>query len=134
MRAQSAQRFRFAAPLGDERPERSPIFASPPNSHPSPVPSRVRWILGPKPRFLPGESGESENSPDLRCNVAPLVVKLLVPRFQDFVHQLVYFTFRPIGLDLVFKSLEHLCASLLGIVDIPVPRLHEGVPLAVFDQ
>lgn len=127
-------RLRFAAPLGDERPERGPIFASLPNSHPSPVPSRVRWILDPEPRFPPGESGESENSLDSRRNLAPLVVRLLVPLFQDFVHQLVYFTVRPIGIDLVLKSFQHGRASLLGIVDIPAPRVHEGVRLAAFDQ
>jgi hypothetical protein len=98
----------------------------------------MRRILDPEPRFSPSKSGKSENSPDFRRTVAPLVVRFLVPLIQNFVqnfvHQLVYLTVCPIGVDLVFKRLQHVRASLLGIVDIPISRLPECVPLAALDQ
>lgn len=45
VRAESAERFRFAAPLRDECSKRGSIVAIPPNAHSISGPSRMRWIL-----------------------------------------------------------------------------------------
>ena len=45
VRAESAERFRFAAPLRDKCSKRGSIVALPPNAHSISGPSRMRWIL-----------------------------------------------------------------------------------------
>jgi hypothetical protein len=45
VRAESAERFSFAAPLRDECSKRGSIVAIPPNAHSISGPSRMRWIL-----------------------------------------------------------------------------------------
>jgi hypothetical protein len=123
VRAESAERFRFAAPLRDECSKRGSIVAIPPNAHSISGPSRMRWILASILGFRPN-LGISD-FPDSRRRAKSLVVRLLVEFFEDFVYQVFYILIRPVDIDFFFKSIQHGFASVFGLVSIPQQRFRE---------
>ena len=125
VRAESAERFRLAAPLRDECSKRGSIVAIPSNAHSISGPSRMRWILASILGFRPNL--RISDFPDSRPSSESLVVRLLVEFFEDFVHQLFHISIRPAGLDFFFKSRRYLGTSVFGIVDIPQQRFCECV-------
>ncbi len=125
MRAESAERFRFAAPLRDECSKRGPIVAIPPNSHSISGPSRMRWILASILGFR--RNLEVSDFPDSQRRSGSLVVRLLVEFFEHFVHQLFHVSIRPAGLDFFLQSIQHGRASVFGLDSIPQQRFREGV-------
>ena len=125
VRAESAERFRFAAPLRDECSKRGSIVAIPPNAHSISGPSRLRWILASILGFR-SNLGISD-FPDSCPSSESLVVRFLVEFVEDFVHQLLYSSIRPAGFDFFLKSIQYGCASVFGLVSIPLQRFRECV-------
>ena len=125
VRAESAERLRFAAPLRDECSKRGSIVAIPPNAHSISGPSHMRWILASILGFR-SNLGFSD-FPDSRRRFESLVVRLLVEFFEDFVHQHLYISIRPVDIDFFFKSIHHGCASVFGFIAMPEQRFRECV-------
>jgi hypothetical protein len=132
VRAESAERFRFAVPLRDECSKRGSIAAIPPIAHSISGPSRMRWIPASILGFHPN-LGISD-LPESRRRSESLVVRTLVEIFEDLVHQLLHIAIRPVDVDIVLESIQHGSAGVFGLVAIPLQRFREGVGLSAFDQ
>lgn len=125
VRAESAERFRFTAPLRNECSKRGSLVAIPPNAHSISAPSRMRWILA----SILGSCSNLGISDflDSRRRSGSLIVRFLVEFLENFVYQLLYISIRPVDIDFFFKSIQHGCTSVFGLIATPKESFRECV-------